>query len=69
MAQSDATLRVLRPGSYSDPPFFPNLLSECKGCESEAESKEKLGVRDLMTITSPYVHSRIDSDTFTMGTL
>ncbi len=37
---------------------------------SEAESKEKHGVWDPMpelTITSPYVHSRVDSNTFTMG--
>ncbi len=37
---------------------------------SEAESQEKHGVWDPMpelTITSPYVHSRVDSNTFTMG--
>jgi hypothetical protein len=37
--------------------------------KSEAESKEKHGVWDPMpglTITSPYVHSRVDSSTFTM---
>ncbi len=37
---------------------------------SEAESKEKHGVWDFMpelTKTSPYVHSRVDSNTFTMG--
>ncbi len=36
---------------------------------TEAESKEKHGVWDPMpelTITSPYVHSRVDSNTFTM---
>jgi hypothetical protein len=36
---------------------------------SEAESKGKHGVLDPMpelTITSPYVHSRVDSNTFTM---
>ena len=36
----------------------------------EAESKEKHGVWDPMpelTIISPYVNSRIDSNTFTMG--
>ncbi len=35
----------------------------------EAESKEKLCVWDPMpelTITSPYVHTRVDSNTFTM---
>jgi hypothetical protein len=35
----------------------------------EAESKEKLGVWDPLpevTITSPYVHSRVDFSTFTM---
>ncbi len=37
---------------------------------SEAESKEKHGAWDPMpelTITSPYVYSRVDSNTFTMG--
>jgi hypothetical protein len=37
---------------------------------SEAESKEKYGVWDPMpelTIDSPYVHSRVDSNTFTMS--
>jgi hypothetical protein len=37
---------------------------------TEAESKEKHGVWDPMpelTITSPYVNSRVDSNTFTMG--
>ncbi len=37
---------------------------------AEAESKEKHRVWDPMpelTITSPYVHSRVDSNTFTMG--
>ncbi len=37
----------------------------------EAESKEKHDVWDHipeMNITSPYVHSRVDSNTFTMGT-
>jgi hypothetical protein len=43
-----------------------------KGYEAgpEAESKEKRGVWDPMlelTIISPYVHSRVDSNTFTMG--
>ncbi len=36
----------------------------------EAESKEKYGVWDPMqelTIPSPYVHSRVYSNTFTMG--
>jgi hypothetical protein len=36
----------------------------------EAESKEKHGVEDpmpVLTITSPYVHSRVNSNTFTMG--
>ncbi len=36
---------------------------------AEAESKEKHGVWDPMpdlTITSPYVQSRVDSNTFTM---
>ena len=35
-----------------------------------AESKQKRGVWDPMpelSITSPYVHSRVDSNTFTMG--
>jgi hypothetical protein len=37
---------------------------------TEAESIEKHGLWDPMpelTITSPYVHSRLDSNTFTMG--
>jgi hypothetical protein len=37
---------------------------------TEAEFKEKRGLWDPMpelTITSPYVHSRVDSNTFTMG--
>jgi hypothetical protein len=37
---------------------------------AEAESKEKHGVWDPMpesTVTSPYVHARVDSNTFTMG--
>jgi hypothetical protein len=37
---------------------------------SEAESKEKHGVWDPipeLTITSRYVHARVDSNTFTMG--
>ncbi len=37
---------------------------------SETESKEKHSVCDPMpelTMTSPYVHSRVDSNTFTMG--
>jgi hypothetical protein len=37
--------------------------------DTEAESKEKHGVWDPMpefTLTSPYVHSRVDSNTFTM---
>ncbi len=44
--------------------FFWNLFY------AEAESKEKYGVRDPMpelTITSPYVHSRVDSNTFYHG--
>jgi hypothetical protein len=42
---------------------FPNRKSP------EAESKEKHGVWDPLpelTITSPFVHSRVDSKTFTM---
>jgi hypothetical protein len=39
--------------------------------ELRAESKEKHGVLDPimpeLTITSPNVHSRVDSDTFTIG--
>ena len=38
--------------------------------ESEAVSKEKHGEWDPMpefSITSPYVHSKVDSNTFTMG--
>ena len=42
----------------------------CVNKYTEAEFKEKHGVWDPMpelTITSPYVHSRVDSNTFTMG--
>ncbi len=38
----------------------------------EAESKEKHGIWDpvpKLSITSPYVHFRVDSNTFTMGNL
>ncbi len=38
--------------------------------KTEAESEEKHGVWDSMpelTITSPYVRSRVDSNTFTIG--
>jgi hypothetical protein len=41
-------------------------LTTCR----EAESKEKHGVWDPMpelTITLPYVHSKVESNTFTMG--
>jgi hypothetical protein len=41
-----------------------------KRVQMHAESKEKRGVWDPMpelTIISPYVHSRVDSKTFTMG--
>jgi hypothetical protein len=40
------------------------------GMDPEAESKEKHGVWDPMpelTIFSPYVHTRVDSNTFIMG--
>jgi hypothetical protein len=40
--------------------------------KTEAESKEKHGVWDPMpelAITSPYIHSRVESNTFTMGNL
>jgi hypothetical protein len=44
-------------------------ISTVRACP-EAESKEKHGVWDLLpvlTITSPYVHSRVDSNTFIRG--
>ncbi len=44
------------------------LLVQLK--HAEDESKEKHGVWDPLpelTINSPYVHSRVDSNTFTMG--
>jgi hypothetical protein len=37
---------------------------------TEVESKEKHGIcapMQELTITSPYVHSRVDTNTFTMG--
>ncbi len=41
--------------------------------ELGAESKEKHGVWDPimpeLTITTPYIHSRVDSNTLTMGNL
>jgi hypothetical protein len=43
-------------------------MSLHKAFKTEAESKEKHGVWDPMlelTMTSPYVHSRVDSNTFT----
>jgi hypothetical protein len=45
-------------------------MSLHKAFEAEAESKEKHGVWDPyagaeLTITSPYVHSRVDYKTFT----
>ncbi len=45
---------------------------ELKLWAAEAESKEKNGVWDPkpeLTITSPYVYSRVDSNTFTMDNL
>ncbi len=45
-------------------------LSKGAGQGTESESKEKYGVWDPMpevTIISPYVDARVDSDTFTMG--
>jgi hypothetical protein len=48
--------------------FVPNPTSYLS-VFSEAESKEKHGVWDPMpelTTTSPYVHSRVDSNTFTL---
>jgi hypothetical protein len=48
------------PRSPPSPRFF----------EAKAESKEKHGVWDPMqelTITSPFVHSTVDSHTFSMG--
>jgi hypothetical protein len=37
--------------------------------KAKAEYKEKQGVWDPMTIISPYVRSRVDFKTFTMGNL
>jgi hypothetical protein len=48
----------------------PHTTIQVFQSSSEAESKEKHGIWDPMpelTITSPYVHSRIDSNTFAMG--
>ncbi len=41
--------------------------STSRHLRSEAESKEKLGTMQDFTITSPYVYSRVDSNTFTVG--
>jgi hypothetical protein len=49
---------------------YPPPLTQCIYVYTEAESKENHCVWDPMpelTITSPYVHSRVDSNTFTMG--
>ncbi len=48
----------------------PSLRPHCSGRHPEAESKEKHGVWDPLpelTITSPFVDSRADSNTYTMG--
>ncbi len=48
----------------------PGTISLIQVPRTEAESTEKHGVEDPMpelTITLPYVHSRVDSNTFTMG--
>jgi hypothetical protein len=50
-------------GSYPDDECKPVLIAK-------AESKEKHGAwspTPELTITSPYVHSRVDSSTFPMG--
>ncbi len=52
--------------------FFPQEVSHGLYTAStpEAEFKEKHGVRDSMpelTLTLPYVHSRVDSNIFTIG--
>jgi hypothetical protein len=49
--------------NYNDMCVFATMTTE-------AESKEEPGVLGSMpelTITSPYVHSRVDSSTFTLG--
>jgi hypothetical protein len=48
----------------------PCLLEQNTDPTSEAESKEKhggMGPYAGVTLTSPYVHSRVDSNTFTIG--
>jgi hypothetical protein len=48
--------------------FYARLEGCRELCKSEADSKEKHGVWDPMsewTLTSPNVHSRVDSNTFT----
>jgi hypothetical protein len=58
---------VTRCSKYDGPEVSHGLYN---ASTPEAEFKEKHGVRDSMpelTITLPYVHSRVDSDTFTIG--
>ncbi len=62
---------IVRVNKY-DMAFTSPLSSLTKPMQKypEAKSKEKHGVWDLMaelTITSPYVDSGVDSNTFTMG--
>jgi hypothetical protein len=50
---------------YKDDKYLSSRVSF-----SEAESIENMGVWDPMpelTITSPYVHSKVDSNTYIMG--
>jgi hypothetical protein len=50
----------------------PSVLRYTEYMFTEAESKEKHGVWDPtpeLTITSPYVHFRVDSNTFTMDNM
>ncbi len=61
-------------GQVRQPPTMPESnispQSATKNLATEAEYKEKHGVWDPMpelTITSPSVHYRVDSNTFTMG--
>ncbi len=65
--QSFLFLRPLKPASFR----FPNVNLCPTIWITEAASKEKHGVWDPMpelTINSPFFHSRVDSNTFTMGT-
>ncbi len=58
----------LMANEWDDAFFWPRHRSRC--CNLRLNPKKKHGVWDLMpelSITSPYVHARVDSNTFTTG--